>query len=622
METFGIAGRPDYPPLPVGLAIREPGQTARYYGFGHVEPDRPDGWEWNNAEASDALAALRRAWANPDGILMHNAKFDLDVIETHFGLAPPPWDKVHDTMFLAFLHDPNENGLGLKFLAHRHLNMPPEERDALSDWLVKHQPVPGVKIGTSPRGKEPPGKYIAHAPTEIVGPYAIGDVDRTWALFAHLWTLVVPLGGMAEAYDRERRLVPVLMDMERRGIAIDVDALAADIVTYSGILIRLEQWTRSYLGATPDLNLNSGDQLMTALRDAGKLDMHLVGVTPETGKMKSDKETLEAAVADERLAAVLRYSGVLRTALSTFMKPWLETAKRSNGLIYTTWHQTRGAGGGARTGRLSSSPNFQNIPKEFDNLFEKVAPPFELPDPPMCRRYIKAYPGQVLAGRDFASQELRILAHFEDGVMLNAFRNDPTVDLHAYAANLITDTTGLHVTRQAAKTLGFAIIYGAGIGRVARGLKCSYDEARQFYDAYLDAFPGIEGLRERLNGNARSDKPIWTLGCRPFKCEDPRFIEGVGCRNYEYKMINTLVQGSAADQTKQAMIDFHERAGPGKLLLTVHDELVFSTPPEQLDADMEILRDVMDATEALGLDTPMRSDGEVGDNWASMEKAA
>ena len=619
VETFGIEGRPSYPPHPVGVAVKEWGKRARYFGFGHVVPEDlalRDRWTWNNSTWEEASAHLAKAYANPDGICMHNAKFDLEVIEQHFGLAMPPWQRIHDTMFLLFLQDPNAIRIDLKSSAERLLGTKPEERDELNDWLTAKQPVPGVRISTSLKGKNPPGAYIAYAPTQVVGPYACGDVDRTYDIFKLLHGELDE--KMQAAYDRERRLLLVLLDMEKRGVAVDVPILERDIRAYRGLQEALEGWVRQRLGADPAVNLDSGQQLIGALDRAGLVDLSKLGVT-KTGRPSSDKAAIKAAVSDLQLANTLQYLAQLKTCLGTFMEPWLETARKSKGLIYTQWHQTRGGGGGARTGRLSSSPNFQNIPVEFKPLFGAAplpaAPVGDLLDLPQVRRYIRAYPGQVLAGRDFSGQELRILAHFEDGAMLQAYQDNPGIDFHQHAADLMHSTAGVNINRRDAKTLNFSLLYGAGLTNLARQLGCTVEKAKTFLEAYYRAFPGIRKLQDALKFRARSNQPVRTTGGRLYYCEDPEVIDG-RMFTYEYKMCNTIIQGSAADQTKEAMCRFFEAAGPGKLILSVHDEIVISVPGKERATMMEILAEAMDKVG--DIDVPIRSDGEFGYNFSHM----
>jgi DNA polymerase I len=608
-ETFGILPRPDYPPRPVGVAIKLPGRKARYYAWDHQNGK-------NNCTREQACSALSKVWDRP--LLFHNAKFDLDVAEVHLGLPLPHWSHIHDTVFLTFLDDPHQRRIDLKSTAQRLLNWPPDERDAVADWLIANQPVPGVRITRAVSGKETWGKYIAYAPPDVVGPYAIGDVDRTAALFDRLFKDIKER-EMLLAYERERRLLPILLDMERRGLPIDARTLHLDVARYNETLARCEDWVLKRLRRHNDpFNLDSNEQLVAALIDAGKADAALMGLTA-TGKVKSDKIALAAGVSDKTLAAMLKYLAQLKTCLRTFMEPWLATAMRSGGLIYTNWNQTRGENGGTRTGRLSSTPNFQNIPKEFTPIWGKVKPPFALPPLPLCRSYIIAPNGHVLCDRDFASQELRILAHFENGKMAQGYLEQPDVDFHQLAADMITRTTGVKITRRDAKTIGFAILYGAGRGTIASRLDCSVTEVDVLLNAYFTVFPGIRLLQNNLKLRAANDKPIYTAGGREYHCEPPAIVNG-RLMNFSYKLLNYLVQGSAADQTKDAMIRFHEMVGSSCLLAQVHDELLIAAPTVKKKQYMLMLKASMEAPG--GLRVPVLSDGKWGSSWSTLEKSS
>ncbi len=405
-ETTGIEARPKYPPSPVGVSIKWPGKKARYYGFGH--PTK------NNSTFGEAKVALAAAYANKDGILCQNGKFDVDVAETHMGLEPPPWDKIHDTLFLLFLDDPHQLELSLKPSAERLLGLPPEEQDAVADWLCTHQPVPGVKISRSKNSDHYFGRYIALAPGDVVGPYANGDVERTEALFNLLWPRTVEREMLA-AYDRERRLMPILLRMERKGVPVDLPRLRVDVAAYAKTFQLVDAWIIKQLKAPADINLDSGDQLVAAMVKAKKADPTKMPLTA-TGKFQTNKEALLLGVSDKSLLAMLKYRTQLKTALGTFMRPWLEMAEATGGTIHTTWNQVKAPSGdanvGTRTGRLSATW-FMNMPKEFSPIFEHeetdpkkakalVKCPIDgLPSLPLCRSYITPFPGHVLIDRDY-----------------------------------------------------------------------------------------------------------------------------------------------------------------------------------------------------------------------------
>ena len=616
-ETFGIAGRPDYPPEPVGVSIKYPGKKSRYYGWGH--PTK------NNSTFAEAQEALKKAYEHKDGLLFQNAKFDVDVADVHMGLPVPEWARIHDTLFLLFLDDPHQKELGLKPSSERLLGLPPEEQDAVGEWLVANQPIEGVKISKAKSSDHYFGRYIALAPGDIVGKYANGDVDRTEQLFNLLWPKTQER-EMLEAYDRERELMPILLEMERNGVPVDLKRLRADVALYNDWRHQIDMWIIKSLKADPLINLDSGEQLVNAMVLCGKADPGLIPKTP-TGKFQTNKAALLLGVTDKVLLAMLKYRTQLNTCMNTFMEPWLRVAEKSGGKIFTTWNQTKstesGGAVGTRTGRLSSTPNFQNVPKIFKPIFDHELPKAKLPKCPLLglpglplvRSYITSSKGNVLCGRDFSSQELRVLAHFEDGEMKERYNTEPNTDLHQYAADLITSTTGVVVSRSDAKTIAFSILYGSGLGKLAEGVGCSVDEAKQLRNAYLGTFAGIKNMQKDMKSRAVEKLPIRTWGGREYYCEEPKFVDG-RMRTFDYKLLNVLIQGSSADQTKAAMIRFYNAKTPGKLLLTVHDEIIVEAPTKQAKVVMAALRTSMNEA---GLDVPMISDGEMGNIWTEMK---
>lgn len=618
-ETFGIEGRPKYPPMPVGVSIKYPGKKAKYWAWGH-----PEG---NNCCWSEAAAELAKAWDHKDGLLFHNGKFDVDVADVHFGLAVPSWERIHDTLFLLFLDDPHQIELGLKPAAARLLNMPAEERDAVGDWLIEHQPVPGVKISKSKSSEHYFGRYIAYAPGDLVGTYANGDVDRTEAIFNLLWKKTVERGMLA-AYDRERRLMPILLEMERQGLPVDLKRLRNDVAMYNEWRAKIDAWIIKTLKASPDINLDSGQQLVDAMVKAGKVNPDLLPRTP-TGKFQTNKDALLLGVTDKVLLAVLKYRTQLNTCLDTFMQPWLATASASGGLIYTTWHQTKTPSGdsnvGTRTGRLSSTPNFQNIPKEFKAIFlhedpkDKKLPkcPFkDLPPLPRVRSYITPFAGHVMIDRDYSQQEPRILAHFDGGALMNKYLEDPWIDFHDYAKAEL-EKMGKFYDRKAVKNTNLGLIYGMGVGKLAAKNDMTVEEASELKRAVLQLYPGLQEMYKDMKVRARSKMPIRTWGGREYYCEEPKFVSGQ-IREFDYKLVNVLIQGSAADCTKEAIIRYHAAKHPeAKIILSVHDQITVSVPKKIFKTEMEVLRRCMESVE---FDVPILSEGAISwTNWDELQ---
>ena len=626
-ETFGIEGRPHYPPMPVGVSIKKWGKKAKYYSFGHRD--------FNNCCWSEAADALEEAYKNPDGILCQNGKFDVDVAEEWFGLPIPKWENIHDTMFLLFLDDPHQMELGLKEASERLLDWPAEEQDAVAEWLIQNQPVPGVKISKAKSSNNYFGRYLALAPAKITGPYANGDTDRTEALFKLLYPKTVER-DMLQAYQREQELMVALLNMERQGLPVDLKRLRQDVEDYEVWRTKLNEWIIKKLKAPADINLNSGAQLMNAMIETGVVDESRVPLT-RTGKYQTNKDALLVAVDDQQLLAVLKYRSQLNTCLDTFMIPWLKVAEQSNGLIFTTWNQVRSPKGdsnvGTRTGRLSSTPNFQNLPKEFILIFKHhaadvkikkglpISPFKQLPPLPRIRSYIIPFKGHIFIDRDYSQQEPRILAHFDGGALLRKYLEDPWIDFHDYAKAEL-EKVGKFYPRRPVKDINLGLIYGMGIGKLALKTGLPVDETKDVKKAVLALYPGLKEMMQDMKVRAANGEPIRTFGGREYYCEEPKIIDG-RIRTFDYKMVNCLIQGSAADCTKEAIIRVAKRiqemgkVGRWVIVLQVHDQLTLSVPKKDLEKAMEMLRQEMESIE---FDVPMLSEGCVSTtNWQELE---
>lgn len=612
-ETAAIEPRPHYPPKPVGVSILEPGKKAVYYGFGH-----PEG---NNCSQAQVEGVLGKIWASGVPLLFHHGKFDLDVAETHLKLKLPEWQRVHDSMFLIFLRNPYAATFALKESAETWLGMKPKERDRVRTWLINK----GIVKAKDKKW----GAHIAKAPAFLVGQYAIGDVVRTQRLFKKLHPYIVKR-GMEASYDRERELQPVLLEAERQGIRVDYAKLQTDIKTYEAAMLRVETYLRKKL-KVDDLNFDADRAVSDALYRAKAVKVWYK--TKKTGKRSTAKKHLTRNnFRDDKIYLALGYRNRLQTCLSMFMRPWLATAlkdttlsitnNRPGGHIYTNYNQVRQSGGlrnvGARTGRLSTNPNFQNLPKSFyDKGDDYEHPKFlkGLPELPLCRQYILPDKGQVLAHRDYNQQELRILAHYEDAALLAAYRADHKLDVHTFVQKRIKEISGVEYERRHIKTMNFGMLYGMGIARLADTLKVSADQAKAMKKSQRQALEGLPDLEYDLRCIAKEDKAIRTWGGREYFCEPPKEIEGV-MRTFEYKMLNYLIQGSAADCTKQALINYAMVKKHGRFLVTVHDEINISVPRRHLKSELRILQESM---EKVAFDVPMLTDAKAGTNWSTLK---
>lgn len=580
-ETHGIEDRPNYPPLPVGVSIKKAGEASRYYAWSHPT--------FNNCTFEEGKAALAEVWGQE--LLFHNAKFDLDVAETHMGLPFPHWTKYHDTMFLLYLADPHAKTYALKPSAARLLALPPDEQDRVKEWIYAH--IPG---GANKEW----GRYICLAPGNLVGEYARGDTDRTHGLFTLLSN-----ENMGTPYDRERRLMPVLLASERRGIRVDTPALQKAEVLYTGEQARVEREIYTTLGR--EFNIDSNDELADALDKAGLIKQWVL--TP-TGKRSMARGALEASLTHPATGALLAYRGVLATALGTFVRPWLACAARAGGRLHTHWHQTRGEFKyGTVTGRISSSgPNLTNVPNEL-----KGAPPPGFVPPPLMRKFLLPDEGHIWLKRDYMAQEVRIMAHFEDGTMLEAFKANVLMDPHQFVSDLISQLAGTVLGRKKVKVIAFTILYGGGASVISERLFITKMEAEQLKELYYGALPGVRDLQRMIKRHGEAGLAVKTLGGRWLKSEG--IVKG---RNLAYKLMNHLIQGSASDVTKEAVVRYDEGKGSSFMLAQVYDEVNISAPKEDADKEMAVLKEAMESVEC---DVPLLTEGYQGHDWFSADKS-
>lgn len=583
-ETEAIVGNPLVnPPRPVGLAHYSPGIEPVYFT------------EW-----SDMKGVWRSAleYGGPE-LLFHNSNFDLSVGCHWFGTTWPHWTRVHDTLFLAYIKDPYSPSLSLKPLAQRYLNLDPNEQDELHAWILANVPEATAKTA---------GAYISRAPVDLVGRYAIGDVVRTRQLY-DIFYPDVP----REPYDRERRLAPKLAESSRKGIRVDRGRLEKDTEACAAGMDAADQRIFTLLGAQP-FNVASGDELAAALDKAGAVSEWVL--TP-TGKRSVAKDNLVLGIKDKSIVDLLSYRSTMKTCVGTFMRPWLDLSAADD-RVHTEWNQTANDEGyhghsGTRTGRLSSArPNLQNPPNTFG-----LAVPDGLPPLPIMREYLLPEPGHVWIKRDFSSQEVRILAHFEDGTLLEMYRGDPFFDPHAHARILINQITGVWYDRKDVKIVGFSIIYGSGVNGLAQQLGRPHSEAHTLREAYFKAMPSAPGLAAQVSARGRSGGFITTWGGRQYYVEPPKVMGG-RIRSFEYKLLNYLIQGSASDQTKEVLCNWWEDSDRQAIFMaTIHDEINASAPEGRWQQEMTLLRQHMDAEL---FDCPMRSEGEWGPSWGRLTK--
>jgi DNA polymerase I-like protein with 3'-5' exonuclease and polymerase domains len=619
-ETEAIGQRPDYPPKPVSFSIQMPGERRpTFHAWGH-----PEG---NNTNLKTARRILQDAEKMKLPFLFHNAKFDAEVLMEFFDIELA-WDRMHDDMFLLYLYDPHAKDLKLKPSAERLLGEAPNEQDAVRDWVLQNKRMLEAKYGGSVKPSQF-GAWISKVPAQIVGPYANGDVSRTLGLFKYLYPEIAER-GMLEAYDRERRLMPILLSNERQGMRVDTPGLRRDIKVYDAALAATDAWLRKRLKA-PSLNVDSDQEFAEALARAGVVPDEAWTYT-KTGQRSVSKDNLTLDLfTDPRVARAFGYRNRLTTCLSMFMKPWLAQAEVNANHITTSWNQVRQPGAkknqGTRTGRPSTNNhNFLNISKTWYDKEDGYEHPTHLrvPELPLTRRYILPDRGGVFCHRDYNQQELRILAHFEDGALMAAYLENLRLDVHDFVRDLILDITGQEWSRRPVKIANFRTIYGGGAPAAASGIGCSLDEARQLLEAHKRALPDVKGrggLDEELKRIGRAGEAINTWGGREYYCEAPGYSKKYGREmTFEYKLLNYIIQGSAADATKEAIIRYHDHPKKeGRFLVTVYDEVNVSADKGVYKSEMAVLRECMESIE---FDVPLLTDGKTGPNWADVKKFA
>lgn len=629
-ETFAIERRPNYPPRAVGVSVKWPGKESQYYAFGHASG--------NNCSYEAVRSALLEVHMSQLPLVFHNAKFDLEVIRKTFDFSYwrpdrlDNWRRIHDTAFLAFLLDPHARRHDLKSLAEKHLDWPADEQDYLSSYAWQHKETLERLAGREMKRRQGrvagaaqasnAAEFYAAMPGSVVAPYAMGDTDRTAALFS-TWMPEAARLGMGPAYARERRLLPIFMANEETGMRCDVARLEADTAAYSGHLERVETAMAARLGVAAGFNFDADQEYAKALIAAGIVREEDFPRTAKTGALSVAKDALKPDMfSDPYFAQAIGYRNRLKTCLTMFMEPWLKQAlARPDRHVSTNWNQTRGDGGGTRTGRPSTSdPNFLNISKSFEGRSDDYTHPAFLgvPELPLVRQYMLPDEGDMWLHRDFSGQEVRMFAHFESGELAQAYRETPDIDVHTWIRDAIAAQTGVVLERTRVKNVTFARLYGGGLGAIERQARCSSRaEAQQIANYHDLALPGRKILDEEIRRAVGRGQPIRTWGGRLYHPEPS--VDG---RDFGYKLINYLVQGSSADLTKDRLIawdDWNNAASipPARFLVTVYDEINISAPVGCADAHMASLRDIMQADL---LDVPMLTDGKQGPSWGELSK--
>jgi len=395
------------------------------------------------------------------------------------------------------------------------------------------------------------------------------------------------------------KLLPVLVDMEWNGIRIDADYFREMSGKFSAQLKKIQG--EIFAEAGMEFNINSSQQLGYVLFE--KLQLPVQKKTAKTKAYSTDVKVLEklASLPYKIPKLILRYR-TLSKLKSTYLDTLVKRVDPNTGRIHTSFNQTVTA-----TGRLSSSnPNLQNIPIRGAEGRD-------------IRKGFVAAEGHRLLSADYSQVELRVFAHYsEDAVFIEAFRREE--DVHSRTASEILGVDMDAVTpdmRRVAKAINFGIIYGMGPQRLAEELGIDAKTAKNYISAFYERYQGVARYREEAIASAQKNGFVTTLFNRR------RYLPDINHRNRairaeaERMAINTPIQGTAADLIKKAMIHIHDRLprenSRSRMLLQVHDELVFEVPEDEVDGVTLIIREEMEGVHELRV--PLKVDISSGRNW-------
>ena len=503
-----------------------------------------------------------------------NIKYDMIVLaNSDMPLAGP----MFDTMIAAYVLDATRTTYKL---------------DALAAEYVNHRCIPIEEVIGHGRNQT----TMDTVPVDVVAPYAAEDADVTLRLADALAGQLAEQRLEALFRDLEMPLTPVLAEMERTGITVDPVALKRMSAVLSDRADEL--CDRIIELAGHPFNVDSPKQLAVVLFK--ELGMPTVKKT-KTGPSTDSGVLSHLAVHHELPGLVLDYRK-LSKLLGTYLKALGERIHPRTGRVHTSFHQT-----GTSTGRLSSSdPNLQNIP-------------IRTKEGRQIRSAFVAPPGCMLLSADYSQVELRVLAHLcGDETLIAAFTADQ--DIHRIVAAEVFATPVELVTpeqRARAKTVNFGIIYGQTPHGLSMTLRIPRNEAAEFITKYRRRFPKIDEFLRACVTRAKDNGYVETIFGRR------RRVTGIDAANPQRRAlaerlaINSVVQGSAADLVKQAMINIDaciRRGGrPARMLLQIHDELVFELPTDAVDSEKEMIVEEMSG--AIRLDVPLKVDVTIGENW-------
>ncbi len=433
---------------------------------------------------------------------------------------------------------------------------------------------------------------------ELAAPYAAEDADITLRLHEHLWGELQKTATLKNVYvEIEQPLVPILLGMEEAGVLIDRDMLKKQSGELAEKMAGLEVSAHELAGAP--FNLGSPKQLQEIL--FVQLGLPVIRKTPK-GQPSTAEDVLQELASDYDLPRViLEYRGVSKLK-STYTDKLPEQIAADTGRVHTSYHQAVAA-----TGRLSSTdPNLQNIP-------------IRTPEGRRIRQAFVAPDGAVLLAADYSQIELRIMAHLSgDAGLLDAFADDQ--DIHKATAAEVFALDPDDVTtnqRRSAKAINFGLMYGMSAFGLGKQLGISRHEAQEYVDLYFDRYPGVKKFMDDTREQARQAGFVETMFGRRLYLPDINDRNAPRRQYAERSAINAPMQGTAADIIKRAMITVQQwldtSKAPARMIMQVHDELVFEVAEKSVDEVQTEIVALMSA--AADLSVPLKVDAGFGNNW-------
>ena len=556
----------------VGLSLSVSAGEAAYIPLTHDYPGAPD-----QLPRDEVLGKLR-GWLQDESKkkVGHHLKYDAHILARY------------DIALRGMQFDSMLESYVLNSVATRH-DMDSVARQYLGRETIHYEDVAGKGV------KQLTFNQID---LETAAPYAAEDADITLQLHTTLWEQLQLHDGLRSIYQNiEQPLVAVLLEMEETGVLVDRKMLATQGSELAKKMIELEAKAHNLAGGP--FNLGSPKQLQQILFEQQGLPV--IRKTPKGQPSTAEDVLIELAGDYELPAVIIEYRSVSKLKSTYTDKLPLQIAAHT-GRIHTSYHQAVAA-----TGRLSSTdPNLQNIP-------------IRTPEGRRIRQAFIAPAGKLLLAADYSQIELRIMAHLsKDPSLMNAFAKE--LDVHRATAAEVFDMPLAEVTddqRRSAKAINFGLMYGMSAFGLAKQLGISRGEAQEYVHLYFDRYPGVKKFMDDIRDKASTDGFVETVFGRRL------YLPEINARNAnrrqyaERTAINAPMQGTAADIIKKAMLSVHEwlhTEKPGaRMIMQVHDELVFEVDEDCIDGVRDRVTDLMNG--AATLEVPLKVDVGVGINW-------